>query len=717
MKFLTFFLLSLSLSLAKTPSEIDEIVREIAPDCVEATIAIMLKEGSGSGVIVSADGLVITAAHVTSTVNTQMDVLLSDGRILSAISLGVDHTTDGALLQITDPGPFPFRPYIREKNYDVGDWVIATGHPGGPIVSRPPPVRLGRISKAGKKSGFTDALISSAMIISGDSGGPLFNLKGEVIGINSNISGRWDLNRHVPMPAIVARWDDLLASKTFGKGGTVEQREEFKLDDPFRKLRERFWQVVEEFASSDPEAAAFQKRPRLIDPHHMQRFLDRLKPDPEAEKAPRYGFRIDLTKQEIIISEVIPDSPAAQAGLRPGDRLLLGGLFNETSAASTPAQLAFRLAQGGPVSFLRPSGEEITLTPEKVPERKHFTQPIAGLVEMVVTEGDDDPGEASSVSKSEFLEPLAELEKEIRKSVLPIEDPLGQLICYATVIHASGQMLTKASMIEERTDLSVRIEETTYPLQVRATDDQYDVALVRALAPGLTGLSWEIEEPEVGQLLVTPGQTGLIAGIVTQPLRKVPKKGYELNQEKDRPTATLGVTYLSGTELPTVETVRIGSPADRVGILEGDEIVRFEGQRLADLDQFIRLLSQKSPGEKIALLLKRGENEIKVEPILDLPSSNLRERFDEKAVRRDSALIGLSANGGSLSERKADFPLAIFHDQQLNAKLVGTPLVNLEGKVVGLNIARALRTRSLAIPIKELDRVVVKLRRQTLQRR
>ena len=212
MKTLLVFILTLSLLPAQTPAELDRTVRKLAPDLVECTVAVLLNGGSGSGVIVSADGLVITAAHVTSEPNQELTVLLSDGRELPALSLGVDHETDGALLKITAPGPFPFRPYISEKNYEVGDWVIATGHPGGPVVGRPSPVRLGRISKAGTKSGFSDAITTNAMVISGDSGGPLYNLEGEVIGINSNISGSWRINKHVPLPSIVARWDALLAT-------------------------------------------------------------------------------------------------------------------------------------------------------------------------------------------------------------------------------------------------------------------------------------------------------------------------------------------------------------------------------------------------------------------------------------------------------------------------------------------------------------------------
>ena len=103
MKFLLPFLFSLSLALGQTPEELDRTLKKLAPDLVASTVAIMVGQGSGSGVIVTADGLVITAAHVTSTPGKQMSVLLSDGRELPATSLGVDHNTDGALLKINSP--------------------------------------------------------------------------------------------------------------------------------------------------------------------------------------------------------------------------------------------------------------------------------------------------------------------------------------------------------------------------------------------------------------------------------------------------------------------------------------------------------------------------------------------------------------------------------------------------------------------------------------
>ena len=172
--------------------------------------------GAGSGVIVSADGLIMTANHVLDALPEKFVVTLIDGTELSAKKLGASCTYDAALAQITDPGTYPFVPLA--KAVDVGDWCIAMGHHGGPQVDRTPPVRLGKVWSKGRRSGFltTDCLLSG-----GDSGGPLFNLKGEVIGIHSSISANANENRHAPVTAFLEGWDRMKTGETWGKLGTA----------------------------------------------------------------------------------------------------------------------------------------------------------------------------------------------------------------------------------------------------------------------------------------------------------------------------------------------------------------------------------------------------------------------------------------------------------------------------------------------------------------
>ncbi|MDA7540818.1 S1C family serine protease, partial [bacterium] len=100
--------------------------------------------------------------------------------------------------------------------------------------------------------------------------------------------------------------------------------------------------------------------------------------------------------------------------------------------------------------------------------------------------------------------------------------------------------------------------------------------------------------------------------------------------------------------------------------------------------------------------------------ILDVRPATAAGSFDRQASQRDGRLSELSARGGDLSQRRDEFPYVLYHDQPLSPRLTGTPLVDLRGKVVGINIARAMRHRSLAIPTLTLDRVIEKLRSEAL---
>ena len=188
-----------------------------------ATVCIDLGEGSGSGVIVSEDGLVLTAAHVSGGVNKEITVVMEDGRKFKAESLGVVADSDAAMARITEPGPFPFVEVDRNDSAKLGDWVFSLGHSGGFDKERGSVVRLGRIVRI---AGAT--FQSDCTLIGGDSGGPLFDLQGRLIGIHSRVGAVLDQNLHVPTAVFVKNWDGLLKGEFIGEGPFVEKPEKGK---------------------------------------------------------------------------------------------------------------------------------------------------------------------------------------------------------------------------------------------------------------------------------------------------------------------------------------------------------------------------------------------------------------------------------------------------------------------------------------------------------
>jgi serine protease Do len=138
----------------------------------------------GSGFIISADGYVVTNNHVVQNAKS-VTVTTDDGKTLDAKVIGADAKTDLALLKITEPGDYPFVKLAKETPR-IGDWVVAIGNPyglGGTVTA-------GIISAEGRDIGsgpYDSFLQIDAPINKGNSGGPTFNLKGEVVGVNTAI--------------------------------------------------------------------------------------------------------------------------------------------------------------------------------------------------------------------------------------------------------------------------------------------------------------------------------------------------------------------------------------------------------------------------------------------------------------------------------------------------------------------------------------------------
>ena len=146
-----------------------------------------IERGQGSGVIFSAEGLVLTNAHVVENTD-QLMVGLPDGRRVPGRLVGQDKITDLAVVQLDGSGPWPTAPLGDSDQLRVGDWAIAVGNPFGlentvtlGIVSN-----LNRnVSQLGISGKRLDLIQTDAAINPGNSGGPLLNSEGNVVGINT----------------------------------------------------------------------------------------------------------------------------------------------------------------------------------------------------------------------------------------------------------------------------------------------------------------------------------------------------------------------------------------------------------------------------------------------------------------------------------------------------------------------------------------------------
>ena len=188
-------------------------VRSVAEQTLPATVALVSEDtnSSGSGVIVSADGLILTAAHVVQGAK-EMYVVFPDGEQIVGKVLGANYSKDIAMMKTKSKGPFPYVKLGESKPLQAGDWLVALGHSTGFDATRTPPVRFGRVISRGPGNFLT----TDCTLIGGDSGGPLFDLDGKLVGIHSSIGKTRDNNNHAGIDGFKDDWNRMLAGKSWG---------------------------------------------------------------------------------------------------------------------------------------------------------------------------------------------------------------------------------------------------------------------------------------------------------------------------------------------------------------------------------------------------------------------------------------------------------------------------------------------------------------------
>lgn len=194
---------------------IESQVQSVARTAGAATVGLRVGRAQGSGVIVSEDGLILTAAHVVGEPGQQVVATLSDGRKIRGKSLGVNPELDAGMVKLIERGDWPVAELAEPDSVEVGEWCVAVGHPGGWREDRTAPVRLGRIVA------FRGSVIQTdCTLVGGDSGGPLFDMQGRVIGIHSRIGPSTAWNFHVPISIYRDGWDEMVAGEVWGNSGS-----------------------------------------------------------------------------------------------------------------------------------------------------------------------------------------------------------------------------------------------------------------------------------------------------------------------------------------------------------------------------------------------------------------------------------------------------------------------------------------------------------------
>ncbi len=189
--------------------------RRVAETAERCTVSVRIGPVQGCGVIITGTGYVVTAAHVAMRPKLPAVITLSDGRTVNATTLGMNRHVDAGLIKI-NPGqnngkPWPHASLGSSDELVPGMWCIAIGHPGGYDSRRGAVVRVGRLLEV-----RPEALVSDCALIGGDSGGPLFNLAGELIAVHSRIGNDVAENLHVPIDHYGYSWDRMATGEAWG---------------------------------------------------------------------------------------------------------------------------------------------------------------------------------------------------------------------------------------------------------------------------------------------------------------------------------------------------------------------------------------------------------------------------------------------------------------------------------------------------------------------
>ena len=272
---------------------------------------------------------------------------------------------------------------------------------------------------------------------------------------------------------------------------------------------------------------------------------------------------------------------------------------------------------------------------------------------------------------------------------------------YGVIISADGYLLAKASEFLECKNPSVTVDRTNYPaVKLLAVDPEWDVALLKIEAAGLIPVVYApTSEVPQGTWVVANGASirttrRLLAGIVSAKIREVPASG----------GAALGVLLKAKSKVLEIEEVTEKSGAKEAGLQKGDVLLAIEGKAVSKIEDIAEALKDRKVGSRVKITYRRGKQELTAEVRLAARS----EMFTDQMNRND-------AMSGDVSQRRSGFPRVLQHDILGSSKIVGGPLLDLDGRCLGMNIARANRAESFAIPVEDLKALAARLMKQATQ--
>ena len=650
--------------------ELDTRTRAVSEIVVESTVCIEIgvdfREGHGSGTIISKDGLILTAGHVGERSGLDCEITLADGRKLEAVTLGQIFLTqahrgldfDIGLVRLLDPpDDLTVAPISSSGSVERGEWVVAAGWVADvPETGQRAPVRIGRIQER-----MGPRLRLDAPFNGGDSGGGLFDLDGQLVGVISACGGIPNINFATPI-------DLYEFTKPLMLGGTT-------YSDPMPELE---MMIVEVYKRLD------EAERRMSNGLYRQVVarMDRMTSNPMWQNTPHVWFHAAcghgrFARHAYGLGEIgLLDEEIEKAWERLDRAIALGWWDLD------------HLQNDSDLAVLR------KITPERWQDLLERVPEMIDWRSWVQMERSFSRGRKRTGSVD-----VDHLSDALREGVLKIADQ-RTTISLGTLVE-DNLVLTKASSLPTRQRLrGIDYRDREYDLTLVYQDPAFDLAVLEIGPNDLTPMQFQTDKtPELGEVLLcvnAPGQAVVSArsavGTPDSGDPESPFLGVEMSrfEESDRGVTIAGI-------LPD-------GAAMAAGLRAGDLIVRVNGsevgQSLREALQLFRV------GDRVQVAIERNGVEMTV-PV------QLR--------RRPEYADGLPTPFGNdiveANERRTGFGPAIRHDALLGPRDVGAPLVDLQGRVIGLQIAHADRSTNWALPAATLRSVLAEIPQRPSTRR
>lgn len=255
-------------------------------------------------------------------------------------------------------------------------------------------------------------------------------------------------------------------------------------------------------------------------------------------------------------------------------------------------------------------------------------------------------------------------------------------VALGTVVQSDGYILTKASEVEKRKSLTCEFQDgTKLSAKLIRTDSVNDLAILKVEAKGLAKINWSDVKLKTGSFVLSPKTSGAVLALGTYSVAP-------------RSTAAGEQAFLGVKPETTLKGVRVtdinpGSASFEAGLQNGDVITKLGGVAIPDVSALVKSIRDHRPGDTVEVEYLRNGNKGKKKAILE----------DRVVSGAQAAQFKMMNRLGAIPSRRDDnFPNVFQHDSPLFPEQCGGPVSDLDGNVIGINIARHGRAATYAIP-------------------